>query len=129
MLQVLAAINSLTKYGIGDIFAFLQKNKINGVKVRIIMSFDVNIVRIDTKIYSVTNNETCDFLTLTNVHLAKCAKNPSSSRNIEISDIERNKTKIFIGFIPPLFVNELHHSPKVSEVNKTIMAPIKATIQ
>ena len=41
-----AAINSDIKYGIGLIFAFLEKNIINGVNVKIIMSFDVKIVNI-----------------------------------------------------------------------------------
>ena len=48
ILQVLAATNSAIRYGKGFIFAFLAKKHINGVKVRIIISFDVNTVRIET---------------------------------------------------------------------------------
>ena len=44
--HVFAAENSPTKYGIGLIFEFLQKKQINGVNVKITMSFDVNIVSV-----------------------------------------------------------------------------------
>ena len=54
--QVLAAQNSATKYGIGLILKFLQKKQINGVNVRMIISFDVKMVRIDVKIYKYKNN-------------------------------------------------------------------------
>ena len=45
--HVLAATNSLTKYGIGLILALLQKKHINGVSVNMTMSLEVNIVNID----------------------------------------------------------------------------------
>ena len=93
------------------------------------MSFDVNIVKIETKTYKVMNKESCDPLTLLRVQLARWAKKPTSSKNIEIKDIERNKTKIFKGLIPPLFVKAFHHSLKVRQVNKTINEPNKAMIQ
>ena len=54
--QVLAAQNSATKYGIGLIFAFLQKKQMNGVNVKMTMSFDVNIVNMDTSAYRTINN-------------------------------------------------------------------------
>ena len=47
ILQVLAAVNSITKYGIGFIFPFLEKYRINGVKVNMTISFEVNTVIID----------------------------------------------------------------------------------
>ena len=40
-----AAANSAIKYGIGLIFVFLQKKQINGVKVKMTMSFDVKTVK------------------------------------------------------------------------------------
>ena len=44
--QVLAAENSATRYGIGLILEFLQKKHMNGVNVKITMSFDVKIVNV-----------------------------------------------------------------------------------
>lgn len=44
MLQALALTNSDTRYGVGSIFACFVNEQINGVKVKIIMSFEVKIV-------------------------------------------------------------------------------------
>ena len=47
--HVFAAANSLIKYGSGLIFILLQKKQMNGVKVKITTSLDVNMVKIETK--------------------------------------------------------------------------------
>ena len=54
--QVLAAANSATKYGIGLIFALLQKKQINGVKVKITISLDVKIVNAAVKKYKMVKS-------------------------------------------------------------------------
>ena len=53
--HVFAATNSAIKYGSGSIFACLQKKQINGVKVNITISLDVNIVSIDINKYNEKN--------------------------------------------------------------------------
>ena len=93
------------------------------------MSFDVNIVSNDTNTYKVINSEICDFLTLSNVQFARCAKKPNSSKNIDINDIDRNNTNIWMGSIPSFLIKALHHSLIDKVENKIIKAPNKATIQ
>ena len=56
ILQVLAATNSAIRYGIGLILAFLQKKQINGVNVKMMMSFDVNTVKIEAIRYRDINS-------------------------------------------------------------------------
>jgi hypothetical protein len=48
MLQVFAATNSPTKKGSGEMPAFLQKMQIGGVKVKMIISLEVNTVKTET---------------------------------------------------------------------------------
>ena len=49
--QVFAAVNSAIKNGIGEILVLLQKKQINGVKVKITISLEVNTVRNATRKY------------------------------------------------------------------------------
>ena len=56
MLQVFAATNSPNKKGRGEIFAFLANMQIGGVKVKIIISFEVKTVKIETTAYKIINN-------------------------------------------------------------------------
>ena len=53
--HVLAAQNSATKYGIGLIFESLQKKQMNGVKVKITISFDVKMVNAAVSEYKIVN--------------------------------------------------------------------------
>ena len=57
MLKVFAAMNSVTRYGTGLIFAAFVKYPMKGVKVSTTMSLEVNTVRIET----VTNNDAKSF--------------------------------------------------------------------
>jgi hypothetical protein len=56
ILHVFAATNSAIRYGNGLILALFAKKQINGVNVRIIISFEVNTVSTDTVTYRKTNN-------------------------------------------------------------------------
>ena len=62
--------------------------------------------------------------------LAKYLNNPSSSKNMEMIVIEKNKTNIFNGLIDALLVNCFPTSWMGAKENaKRIMAPNKAIIQ
>ena len=54
--RVFAATNSAIMYGTGSIFAFAQKQHINGVKVKITISLEVKTVRTETITYKSTNS-------------------------------------------------------------------------
>ena len=53
--QVFAAVNYAIKNGIGEILVLLQKTQINGVKVKITISLEVNTVRNATRKYRIKN--------------------------------------------------------------------------
>ena len=130
MLQVLAATNSAIRYGIGLILAFLQKKQINGVNVKIMMSFDVNIVKIEAIKYRDINSLICEPFALFSVAFARYLKNPISSKNTEIKVSVINITNIFIGFIDELATKDCPTSLiGTKDVAIRIIAPHSATIQ
>ena len=95
---VFAATNSMTRYGIGFIFPRLEKYRINGVNVKITISFEVKIVKNDINIYKTTNNLICDALYLLMKIDAIYEKNPVWSNAIDKIEIHINSTNIFRGF-------------------------------
>ena len=56
ILHVLAATNSDTRYGSGSMCAFFAKQQMNGVNVKMIISFDVKTVSSATVIYKSANS-------------------------------------------------------------------------
>ena len=130
MLQVLAATNSATRYGIGLIFAFLQKKHINGVNVKMMMSFDVNTVNIEAIRYRDINSFSCEPFALFKVAFARYLKNPISSKNTETKVSVINITNILIGLIEVFATNESKTSfAGTSDVAKSMIAPNRATSQ
>ncbi len=98
ILQVFAAVNSITRYGIGFILPFLEKYNINGVNVNMTISFEVNMVMIDINVYKTKNSMYWLFLYLSMNIDAIYLKKPASSSEIDIKDMEMNNTNIFNGF-------------------------------
>ena len=98
ILQVFAAVNSITRYGIGFILPFLEKCNINGVNVNMTISFEVNMVMIDINVYKTKNSMYWLFLYLSMNIDAIYLKKPASSSEIDIKDMEMNNTNIFNGF-------------------------------
>lgn len=124
--QVLAAINSLTRKGIGFILALLQKKMIKGVNVKIIMSLLVKTVKNDTNEYKIMKSLICEPLDLLTAKLAKNAKKPVSSRIMDIKERDRKIINNFKGLIAELFVKDwkaIWGSNKLN-INMSI-APIK----
>ena len=126
---VFAALNSIIRYGIGFILERFVKYIINGVNVRIIISFDVNIVTKHIKINKIVNNLYWLFLQIFVDLYARKLKNPKLSHTIERNVIEKNKTSIFIGDIKGLLNSELYISLNVICLNIIIViAPMAAII-
>ena len=69
--HVLAAVNSAIKNGKGEILVLLQKKQINGVKVSITISLEVNTVKKDTKKYNAKNKVNWLFLALETANEAR----------------------------------------------------------
>ena len=95
---VFAATNSIIKKGIGFILPLLAKYNIKGVNVKITISFEVKIVKIDINKYNEKKSVYWLDLNLLINLIATNEKNPASSKAIEIKDTDINKTKIFNGF-------------------------------
>ena len=93
---------------------------INGVKVKITISFDVNMVKTEHNKYNMKNSFIWLPLAFFNALLAKYSKKFNSSNMIDIKLIEKNKTIIFKGFIPPLLTNLFIASSKSINLNPTI---------
>ena len=128
--HVLAAVNSATRYGIGLILLFLQKKQINGVNVKITMSFDVKMVKIAVKAYSIMKSRYWFLFAFLAAKIAKYLNNPTSSRKIERIVIEKNKTMILSGLTVVLLTNSFPTSLIGANENaKRIIAPIRAMIQ
>ncbi len=130
ILQVLAATNSAIRYGIGLILAFLQKKQMNGVNVKMMMSFDVKTVNTDAIKYKETKSFICEPLALFRVAFARYLKNPISSKNTDIKVSVINITNIFIGLIDELATSDAPTSLiGTKDVAIRIIAPHSATIQ
>ena len=128
--HVLAAVNSAIKNGKGEILVLLQKKQINGVKVNITISLEVNTVKKETKKYKAKNKVNWLFLALETANEARYLNRPTSSKKMESIVIEKNKTNIFSGLIAALLVQEFLISPIGHNCAMTkISAPIIATIQ
>ena len=128
--KVFAATNSPIKYGIGFTFVCLQKKQIKGVKVRITISLDVNVVRIAATRYILIKIEICLLCANFTAFIAAHLNNPISSKNIDKKVMDKNNTKIFIGLIALFAVKLLKTSligtlPQASKRT----APTNAIIQ
>ena len=96
----------------------------NGVNDKIIMSFEVNTVSIDTVMYKYKNSLVCPVRARLSATLAKNLKKPSSSRNMDSTVMDRNSARILSGFIAVSAISAL---PTVSSLvdahANTITAP------
>ena len=102
----------------------------NGVNVRMIISFDVKIVRIEVKIYKYKNNLNWLAPAFLQTILAICLKKPTSSKNIERIVIDMNKHKILRGLIASSDVKPLITLDNDTREVKIIRsAPTSATTQ
>lgn len=97
--HVFAPTNSPIKYGRGLILAFLQKKTIKGVKVMIIISLEVNIVKSDTVIYKNKKRINWEFFDFFTAIVARYLKNPTSSKTMLTNTIDMNNIRICIGLI------------------------------
>ena len=123
------ATNSITKYGIGFIFPLFDKYRMNGVKVNITISLEVNTVKIEINIYKTVNNLNCELLYFETNKLEIYLKNPLSSNVIEMNEIDINNINIFKGFKLVLDVIEFQNTPKLLFINRMITAPINGHIK
>lgn len=88
-----------------------------GVKVKITMSFDVNMVVKEIKTYKAKKSAICDLLNLFSDHEARKAKKPERSRPIERTDTDKKRINILIGLIGVL-VNSASKSSLLSNIGK-----------
>ena len=103
--QVLAVTNSLIRYGIGEIFALLQKKIMNGVKVMMIISFEVNTVSTAMIKVRIKNSVVCFPFAFFRAYIASTLKKPTSSKIVEMNIKEKNRESISRGLIPSLEIN------------------------
>ena len=102
----------------------------NGVNVKMTISFDVKMVSKEVKKYKIMKSVYWLSLAFLVARFAKNLNNPTSSRKIESTVIEKNKTSIFIGLTVVLFVSWFHTSLTGANENaKSTEAPKRATIQ
>ena len=114
----------------GLILLRLQKKQMNGVRVNMTTSLDVNTVKSDVKKYKTINKINWFPFAYLLATLAKWRNKPSSSRMIDIVVIEKKRTSIFKGLIALLLINWFPTSLIGAKENaKRMMAPIRAIIQ
>ena len=111
-------------------FALLAKKQINGVNVRITISFDVNTVKTLVNAYKAKKRAYWFVFALFVANWARYLNNPNSSKRIEIIVIEKNKTRIFNGLIDVFDVNWFQTSLiGANPIEIKRIAPISATTQ
>lgn len=128
--KVFAAINSPKRKGKGEILAFLAKMQTGGVRVKIIMSLEVNMVSTATVKYKMKNSCFWFNLHFSNINFATKSKNPASPKNTDIEVIDIKSIKIFKGFTPSFTKKQSKTSFNETVLNNNkAIAPISATTQ
>ena len=102
----------------------------NGVKVKITISLDVNTVSMATREYKIKNRESWLDFAFFVASVARYLKKPISSKKTERKVIDTNSTKIFKGLILESFVRPANTSLKEIPPNAmTSNAPTRQTSQ